>query len=116
MGQSGFGILMLAAGVGTVAALPLTRALVGRRGLAGPLAGALALCGAALGGVGAIANAYAALALLLLWGLGMAVADAVAQTQLNRVVSVAALAPAVGATEVAKLASEGLGALRTSPA
>jgi CRP-like cAMP-binding protein len=41
----------------------------------------------------------------------MAVADATAQALLNRVVSVSTLAPAVGATESAKLLSEGLGAL-----
>jgi hypothetical protein len=57
MGESGFGILMMAAGVGTIAAIPLTLALVGRAGLAGPLAAALALCGMALAGVGVIANA-----------------------------------------------------------
>jgi hypothetical protein len=111
MGESGFGILMLAAGLGTLVAVPLTRTLVGRAGLAGPFMAALALCAGALAGVGASANADAAVALLVLWGLGMAVADAVAQALLNRVVDVRALAPAVGATEVAKLASEGLGAM-----
>jgi hypothetical protein len=64
MGESGFGILMMAAGVGTIAAIPLTLGLVGRAGLAGPLAASLALCGAALAGVGVIANAEAALALM----------------------------------------------------
>jgi CRP-like cAMP-binding protein len=111
MGESGFGILMIAAGVGAVAAVPPTRVLVGRRGLAAPFAGAMALCAAALAGVGVTADAEAALALMVIWGLGMAVADAAAQALLNRVVSVGALAPVTGATETAKLLSEGLGAL-----
>jgi CRP-like cAMP-binding protein/predicted MFS family arabinose efflux permease len=111
MGTSGFGVLMLAAGVGAVAAIPLTHTLVGRTALVAPFVSGLALCGAALAAIGLTATAAAAVALMVLWGLGMALSDASAQSLLNRVVSVRALAPVVGAMESAKLVAEGLGAL-----
>ena len=111
MGASGFGVLMFAAGVGAVGAIPLTHALVGRSALVRPFAASLALCGAVLAAIGITVNVPAALGLMVLWGGGMAVSDAGAQALLNRVIGLRELPLVVGAMESAKLVAEGLGAL-----
>lgn len=111
MGDSGFALLMLAAGVGTVASIPLTAMLVGRRLLATPFAVGLALCCLPLAAIGLVSGAAPALALMVAWGVGMSLADVGAQALLNRVVEPSELTRVVGLLEIAKLLAEGLGAV-----
>jgi CRP-like cAMP-binding protein len=107
LGSAGFGLLMAAAGAGSLAAIPLTALLVGRRGLARWMAVGLLMCGAPIAAVGGVAAGIPALAFMVGWGMGMAVSDVAAQAVLNRVVLARSLAPVTGVTESAKLLVEG---------
>jgi CRP-like cAMP-binding protein/predicted MFS family arabinose efflux permease len=111
MGDSGFALLMVAAGVGTVASIPLTASLVGRRLLAAPFAVGLALCCLPVGAIGLVDGPAPAVVLMVVWGVGMSLADVGAQALVNRVVEPSELARVVGLLEIAKLLAEGLGAL-----
>lgn len=111
MGESGFGWLMAAAGAGALAGMPLSGRIAGRRHLAGQFAGALALCGVPIAAMACISAAPPALALMVMWGLGMSVSDVGAQVLLNRTVESSELSRVVGLMESAKLAVEGVGAL-----
>jgi CRP-like cAMP-binding protein/predicted MFS family arabinose efflux permease len=111
MQKPGFGLLMAAAGVGTVVSIPLTAALVGRRLLARPFAIGLALCCLPIAAIAFVSDPLIALALMVAWGVGMTLADVGAQALLNRVVASSELARVVGLMESAKLLAEGLGAL-----
>ena len=111
MEEPGFGLLMAAAGVGTVVSIPLTAALVGRRLLARPFAIGLALCCLPVAAIAFVSDPLIALALMVAWGVGMTLADVGAQALLNRVVAPSELARVVGLMESAKLLAEGLGSL-----
>jgi CRP-like cAMP-binding protein/predicted MFS family arabinose efflux permease len=111
MEEPGFGLLMAAAGAGTVVSIPLTSALVGRRLLARPFAIGLALCCLPIAGIAFVSDPLLALALMVAWGVGMTLADVGAQALLNRVVAPSELARVVGLMESAKLLAEGLGSL-----
>ena len=111
MGESGFGVLMAAAGVGTVASIPLTARLAGRRVLAAPFAIGLALCCVPVGLIGLVSDPAPAIALMVAWGVGITFSDVGAQALLNRIVEPSELTRVVGLLEAAKLLAEGLGAL-----
>ena len=111
MEEPGFGLLMAAAGVGTILSIPLTSALVGRRLLARPFVIGLALCCLPIAAIALVSDPLLALALMVAWGVGMTLADVGAQALLNRVVAPSELARVVGLMESAKLLAEGLGSL-----
>jgi CRP-like cAMP-binding protein/predicted MFS family arabinose efflux permease len=111
MGESGFGLMMAAAGAGTIVSIPLTAALVGRRLLARPFATGLALCCLPVAAIGLTSDPALALGLMVAWGIGMTLADVGAQALLNRVVPSSEIARVVGLMESAKLLAEGLGSL-----
>jgi len=111
LGKAGFGVLMAAAAAGALAGIPLTTLLVGRRRLAPWLAAGLLTCGAAIAAVGAIAAGVPAIALMVGWGIGMAISDAAGQALLNRVVPAASIAAVTGFMESGKLLFEGGGSL-----
>jgi len=109
-GSAGVGLLMLAAGIGSLIAVPLSATLIKRPRLGTPAALALIACGMPLGLVAGVPLLDVALVLVVAWGIGMAVADVATLSVLYRLLA-APLLPRVTATiESAKLALEGLGA------
>ena len=111
LGRSGFGILMAAASVGALLALVVTPRLVGSRRMAGWFAFGLVLCGLPVAAVSPLHAAGPALALMVVWGLGMAVSDASGQTLLNRIVPGRAIGAVTGVMESGKLLFEGFGSM-----
>jgi CRP-like cAMP-binding protein len=111
LGTAGFGLLMAAAAAGALAGIPLSALLVGRRRLAPWLAGGLLTCGVSVAAIGAIGAGGAAVALMIAWGIGMAISDAAGQALLNRVVPAVSIGSVTGLMESAKLLFEGGGAL-----
>jgi CRP-like cAMP-binding protein len=109
--ESAVGVLLAAAGIGTLTALPASRLLVGRRSLLAPIAVALALCGAPLLFIAAVPEPAPALGLLAVWGLGTAFADATVNSLLFRIVAGREIARVVGSLESLKLGLDGAGAL-----
>ncbi|MGD0440314.1 MAG: cyclic nucleotide-binding domain-containing protein [Acidimicrobiales bacterium] len=110
-GSAGVGLLMLAAGVGALAAVPLSAALIGRRRIGGPTILAFVACGVPLVVIAGIPLFDTALFLVAAWGVGMAVADVATFSLLHRLLDTPLLPRVTGAIESAKLALEGLGAL-----
>jgi CRP-like cAMP-binding protein len=111
LGSAGVGILMAAAGVGALAAIPLSLRFAGRPRLAGPTALSFALAGAPMLLVGVLAARVPAVLLIALWGAAFALADALSNSLVHRVVEFRLLAPSVAAIESSKLLLEGIGAL-----
>lgn len=111
MKAPGFGLLMAAAGVGTIISIPLTSALVGRRLLARPFAIGLSLCCLPVAAIAVVSDPLIALALMVAWGVGMTLSDVGAQALLNRLVAPSELARVVGLMESGKLLAEGLGSV-----
>jgi CRP-like cAMP-binding protein len=111
LGKAGFGILMAGAAAGALAAVMVTGHLIGNRRLADWFALGLVLCGLPIAVVGITASAAPAVALIVLWGLGMSLSDVGAQTLLNRIVPGNEIGPVTGAMESGKLLFEGLGSL-----
>jgi CRP-like cAMP-binding protein len=108
-GSAGVGLLMLAAGIGSLVAAPLSSMLVKRSRLGTPAALALAACGMPLALIAGVPVFSVALALVVAWGIGMAVSDVATTSLLQRLVETP-LAPRVtGTIESTKLALEGLG-------
>lgn len=107
LGTAGFGILMAAAGAGTLAAIPISALLVGRRRLARWLAAALLMCGAPIAAIGGAAAGIPAIAFMVGWGTGMAVSDVAAQAVLNRIVAPVSIGSVTGLMESGKLLFEG---------
>jgi CRP-like cAMP-binding protein len=107
LGNAGFGILMAAAGVGALAAIPISALLVGRRRLARWLAVALVMCGAPIAAIGGAAAGIPAIAFMVGWGMGMAISDVAAQAVLNRIVPPASIGAVTGLMESGKLLFEG---------
>ena len=110
-GGAGVGLLMLAAGVGALAAVPLSAALIGRRQIGGPTILAFVACGIPLVIIAGIPLFDTALFFVAAWGVGMAVADVATFSLLHRLLDTPLLPRVTGAIESAKLALEGLGAL-----
>ena len=107
LGKGGFGILMAAAGVGALLAIPVSALLVGRRHLARWLAGGLLMCGVPVAAIGGAVASVAALVFMVGWGMGMAVSDVAGQAVLVRVVPAAAIGRVTGLMESGKLLFEG---------
>ena len=110
-GSAGVGLLMLAAGIGSLAAVPLSATLIGRSRLGNPAAMALIACGIPLGLIAGVPVLDVALVLVAAWGVGMAVADVTTLSLLYRLLGTPALPRATATIEAFKLAMEGIGAL-----
>ena len=108
-GSTGVGLLMLAAGAGSLVATPISSRLVTRRRIGSPAAVALVSCGVPLALIAAAPFFGLCLALVAAWGVGMAVADVALSSILYRVVEAPLLPRVTGTIESAKLALEGLG-------
>ncbi len=111
LGKAGFGILMAAAAAGALAAIFATGRLVGNRRLGDWFAFGLVLCGLPIAIVGIAASAAPAIALIVIWGLGMSLSDVGALTLLNRIVPGNSIGQVTGAMESGKLLFEGVGSL-----
>jgi CRP-like cAMP-binding protein len=109
-GSAGVGLLMLAAGIGSLMAVPLSAALISRPRLGTPAALALVACGIPLGLVAGVPLLDVALVLVAAWGIGMAVADVATLSVLHRLLAAPLLPRVTAAIESAKLALEGTGA------
>jgi hypothetical protein len=110
-GSAGVGLLMLAAGIGSLVAVPVSATLINRPRLGTPAALALISCGLPLGLIAGIPVLDVALALVAVWGIGMAVADVATLALLYRLLETPMLPRVTGVIESSKLALEGLGAL-----
>jgi CRP-like cAMP-binding protein len=109
-GSAGVGLLMLAGGIGSVIAAPVSSRLVAQSRIGTPAALSLAACGVPLALIAGIPVFDLALALIAAWGIGMAVADVATSSLLNRLLGTPALPRVTSTIEAAKLALEGLGA------
>jgi CRP-like cAMP-binding protein len=109
-GSQGVGLLMVAAGVGSLVAVPLSAALVSRSRIGTPAALALIACGIPLAFIAGIPVLDVALVMVAAWGIAMAVADVATLSLLHRLLDTPLLPRVTGAIESAKLALEGLGA------
>jgi CRP-like cAMP-binding protein/predicted MFS family arabinose efflux permease len=110
-GSAGVGLLMMAAGVGSLVAVPLSGRLIDRRRLGTPTALALITCGIPLAVIGWVPKLDVALALVAVWGIGMAVADVATLSLLYRLLDIPLLPRVTALIESSKLALEGLGGL-----
>jgi CRP-like cAMP-binding protein len=108
-GSTGVGLLMLAAGIGSIVAAPLSSMLVTRPRLGTPAALALAGCGVPLAVIAGVPVFDLALALVAAWGIGMAVSDVATSSLLQRLLATPTIPRVTGAIESTKLALEGLG-------
>jgi CRP-like cAMP-binding protein len=109
-GSAGVGLLMLAGGIGSLLAAPLSSRLVAQSRIGTPAALSLAACGLPLALIAGIPVFDLALALIAAWGIGMAVADVATSSLLNRLLSTPALPRVTSTIEAVKLGLEGLGA------
>jgi len=108
-GSTGVGLLMLAAGVGSLIAAPLSPLLLRRARVGTPAVVALVACGLPLAVVAGVPVFNLAMAVVVAWGAGMALADIATTSIVYRLVETP-LAPRVtGIIESTKLALEGLG-------
>jgi CRP-like cAMP-binding protein len=110
-GSAGVGLLMVAAGIGSLVAVPLSGGLIDRSRLGTPAALALVGCGVPLGVIGWFPRFDVALALIVAWGIGMAVADVATLSLLYRLLDIPLLPRVTALIESSKLALEGLGGL-----
>ena len=110
-GSAGVGLLMMAAGVGSLVAVPLSGRLIDRRRLGTPTALALIACGIPLAVIGWVPKLDVALALVAAWGIGMAVADVATLSLLYRLLDIPLLPRVTALIESSKLALEGLGGM-----
>lgn len=108
-GSAGVGLLMLAAGIGSLIAAPISARLVTRRRIGTPAAVALISCGIPLAVIAGVPLFDLALALVAAWGVGMAVSDVAASSILYRLIKTPLLPRVTGTIESTKLALEGLG-------
>lgn len=110
-GSAGVGLLMLAAGIGALAAVPISAGLINRSRLGTPAALALIACGFPIALIAGIPVLDVAFVLVVVWGIGMAVADVTTLSLLYRLLDSPLVPRAIAAIESAKLALEGLGAV-----
>lgn len=108
-GSAGVGLLMLAGGIGSAIAAPLSAHMITRSRIGTPASAALAACGLPLAVLAGIPMFDVAIALITAWGIGMAVADVATSSMMNRVLDTPALPRVTSAIEAVKLALEGLG-------
>ena len=108
-GSTGVGLLMLAAGIGSLIAAPISSRLMTLRHIGTPAAVALVACGIPLAIIAALPHFGLALVLIAVWGVGMAVSDVATSSILYRAVESPLLPRVTGTIESAKLALEGLG-------
>lgn len=108
-GSAGVGLLMLAAGVGSFIAAPISTRLVTRGRIGTPAAVALISCGIPLAVIAGVPLFDVALALVAAWGIGMAVSDVATSSILYRLIKTPLIPRVTGTIESAKLALEGLG-------
>jgi CRP-like cAMP-binding protein len=111
LGRAGFGWLMAAAMGGAGLSLLLTSRLSGTRALVPWFAGGLLFCGVPVALIGLTATGGWAIGLMVVWGFGMALADAVGQALLFRVVPAPQISRASGAMESGKLLFTGVGSI-----
>lgn len=111
LGRSGLGLLMAASALGALGAFLAMPRLVGSPRLGAWFAFGLLLCGFPVAITGIAANGAAAIALMVVWGVGMALSDVGALTLLNRLVPARSIGPVTGVMESGKLLFEGAGAL-----
>jgi CRP-like cAMP-binding protein len=111
LGRSGLGVLMAAGALGALGAFLAMARLVGSPRLGGWFAIGLLLCGLPVAVTGIAASGAAAIALMVVWGVGMALSDVGALTLLNRLVPAHSIGSVTGVTESGKLLFEGAGAL-----
>jgi len=109
-GSAGVGLLMLAAGIGSLTAIPFMTTLIYRPRIGTPTAVALIGCGVPLAVVAGIPLLGVALVVVAAWGTGMAVADVATSALLFRLLDTPVLPRVTSAMESSKLALEGLGA------
>jgi len=110
-GSAGVGLLMLAAGIGSLAAVPVSAGLIDRSRIGTPAALALGACGLPLGVIAGFPVFGVAMALVAAWGIGMAVADVATLSLLYRLLDIPLLPRVTAAIESVKLALEGFGSL-----
>jgi CRP-like cAMP-binding protein/predicted MFS family arabinose efflux permease len=108
-GSAGVGLLMLAAGVGSLVAAPISSRLVTRPKLGTPAAIAFVACGLPLAAIAGLPVFEIALALVVAWGIGMALTDVATTSILYRLVETPVVPRVTGTIESTKLALEGLG-------
>jgi len=108
-GSSGLGLLMLAAGVGSLAAAPISSKVVTRARIGTPAGLALMACGIPLAVIAGIPVFDLALALVVAWGIGMAVTDVTTSSLLHRLLEAPLVPRVTGVIESTKLLFEGLG-------
>jgi MFS family permease len=111
LGESGVGRLNAAIGLGGLAGVAASLALVGYRRLAGPFVVGIALWGLPIGLIALWPSEAAAIALLALAGVGNTLVDVSGFTLLQRTVADAVLARVFGTLETVVLAMTGLGAI-----
>jgi CRP-like cAMP-binding protein len=105
------GLLMMAAGVGALAAVPLSARLIDRPRLRGPTAVALVACGLPFIAIAGLPLLDVTLAMVVVWGVAMAVSDVATSSLLYRLLDTPMVPRVTGAIESSKLALEGVGAL-----
>lgn len=110
-GAAGVGLLMLAAGIGSLLAVPLSGGLIQRTKLGNSTALALIGCGVPLAVMAAVPRLDVAFFLVVVWGVAMAVADVATLSLLYRVLDVPLLPRVTTLIESSKLALEGVGGL-----
>ena len=108
-GSTGVSLLMLAAGVGSLVAAPLSSPLIRRARLGTPAVVALVACGLPLAVVAGVPVFNLAMAVVVAWGAGMALADITTTSLVYRLVETPMAPRVTGIIESTKLALEGLG-------
>jgi hypothetical protein len=111
IGSSGVGLLNAAIGAGGLIGAGISLMLIGRRGLALPVAAGVLLWGLPLALVGQFASVAAALALLTVAGLGRMLLDTSTRTLLQRVAPDRMLARIFGLLEGVHMGSLALGSI-----
>ena len=108
-GSTGVGLLMLAAGIGSLIAAPLSSLLIRRARVGTPAVVALVACGVPLAVVAGVPVFNLAMAVVVAWGAGMALADITTTSIVYRLVDTPMAPRVTGIIESTKLALEGLG-------
>jgi MFS family permease len=111
IGSSGVGVLNAAIGAGGLLGAAVSVALIGRRGLAAPVAIAIALWAVPLALVGQLASLPVALTLLVVAGLGRMLLDTASRTLLQRVTPDRMLARIFGLLEGVHMGSLAIGSI-----